>query len=89
MLVRAMACSRPGELFGLKFRAGLLGALLEFSGQQAPMSMQVAGSLSRAITTWRFMASYKWVISPQTGVITIVTLLITPLTTSHEPPSSP
>ena len=37
--------------------------------------------------TWRFMGSYKWVISPLIGVITIVLLPITPLITTHEPPS--
>ena len=34
------------------------------------------------------MGSYKWVISPLIGVISIVTLLITPLITTHEPPST-
>ena len=34
------------------------------------------------------MGSYKWVvISPLIGVITIVTLIITPLISTHEPPS--
>ena len=32
------------------------------------------------------MGSYKWVISPLIWVITIVTLLITPNITTHEPP---
>ena len=37
--------------------------------------------------TWRFMGSYKWGYkSPNMGY-TIVILLITPLTTTHEPPS--
>ena len=41
--------------------------------------------------TWRFMGSYKWVISisPLTGVIIVVALLKTPLITTHEPPSRP
>ena len=34
------------------------------------------------------MGSYKGGISPLIGVITIVTLLITPNLTTHEPPSS-
>ena len=33
------------------------------------------------------MGSYKWVISPLIWAIIIVTLLITLLTTTHEPPS--
>ena len=33
--------------------------------------------------TWRFMGSYKW----SYKIKTIVTLLFTPLITSHEPPS--
>ena len=37
--------------------------------------------------TWRFMGSYKWVLSPLIWVISIVTLLITPLISTHEPPS--
>ena len=37
--------------------------------------------------TWRFRGSYKWVTSPPRWVVSIVTLLITPLVTSHEPPS--
>ena len=40
-------------------------------------------------STWRFMGSYKWVISPLTGVIIVVALLKTPLITTHEPPSRP
>ena len=33
------------------------------------------------------MGSYKWIISPLIWVITTVTLLITLLITTHEPPS--
>ena len=33
------------------------------------------------------MGSYKWLISPLIWVISIVTLLITLLTTTREPPS--
>ena len=40
----------------------------------------------RRTPTWRFMGSYKWVISPLMWVITMVTLRITPVTTTHEPP---
>ena len=38
------------------------------------------------LTTWRFMGSYK--LSPLIWVISLVTLLITPLRTTHEPPST-
>ena len=34
------------------------------------------------------MGSYKWVISPLVWVISIVTLLITLLMATHEPPSN-
>ena len=34
------------------------------------------------------MSSYKWVISPLTQVINILALLITPLLTTPEPPST-
>ena len=40
-----------------------------------------------ARVTWRFVGRYKWVISPIKWVISIVTLLITLLITTHEPPS--
>ena len=33
------------------------------------------------------MGSYKWVISPLIWVISVVTLLLTLLITTHEPPS--
>ena len=39
--------------------------------------------------TWRFMGSYSGVISPPIRVISMATLLITPLITTHEPPSKP
>ena len=40
--------------------------------------------------TWRFMGSYSGVRSPQILVwVIIVTLLITPLVTTPEPPSRP
>ena len=34
------------------------------------------------------MGSYKWVISPLIWLISIVTLIITPFISTHEPPSS-
>ena len=37
--------------------------------------------------TWRFMGSYKWGYSPLIGVVSIVTLLVTPLLTTHDSPS--
>ena len=40
-------------------------------------------------STWRFRGRYKWVISPLIWVLSIVTLLITLLISTHEPPSSP
>ena len=44
------------------------------------------GSSSKS--TWRFMGSYKSrVLSPLIWVTLIVTLLLTPLMTTHEPPS--
>ena len=43
--------------------------------------------LKRLGPAWRFTGSYKWVRSPLCGVRSKATLLITPLTTTHEPPS--
>ena len=37
--------------------------------------------------TWRFMGSYTWGYKSLIWVISIVTLLITLLITTHEPPS--
>ena len=37
--------------------------------------------------SWRFMGSYKWVISRVTILITYIRGLITPIITTHEPPS--
>ena len=50
--------------------------------------LQQAIRAAKAGGTWRFMGSYKYGSkSPKMGVITIVTLLITPQKTTHEPPS--
>ena len=38
--------------------------------------------------TWRFMGSSKWSYKSLIWVITILTLLLTPLITTHEPPSN-
>ena len=40
-------------------------------------------------STWRFMGSYKWDYSRVTTLITHIRGLITPLITTHEPPSIP
>ena len=51
--------------------------------------VQGFGGITR--TTWRFMGSYKWsyksYYKSPIWDISIVTLLITPLITTHEPPS--
>ena len=48
---------------------------------------EAASTVEAGPITWRFMGSYKWVYKSPNMVIIIVTLLKTPLTTTHEPPS--
>ena len=53
-------------------------------GALNPKPPKIPKPLSPENSTWRFMGSYKW---SYKRVINIVTLLITPLITTPEPPS--
>ena len=56
------------------------------TGVQVDVGHVAKSGRGRHLLGSRVLGSYKWVISPLIGHITIATLPITPLITTHEPP---
>ena len=76
----------PNPLHPKPFRVQGSSALLPKTGQSKPRTW----SSKPQETTWKFRGSYKRGYRSPLWVISLVTLLITPLiTTTHEPPSNP
>ena len=73
-----------GSIKGLGFRALYKGALKGLGFRISDQSLRKQTTR----VTWRFMGSYKWGYkAPLRWVIILVTLLITPRITTHEPPA--